>query len=225
MTVKNDLAGRRFGRLVAIEMLETSGHGGRQWLCQCDCGEKKITTRGKLTDGGVQSCGCLHRESVAERSRTHGMSSSPEWMAWHMLRDRCNNPRSHAYDDYGGRGITVDPVWNESFEAFFAHVGPRPSPEYTLDRIDNNKGYQPGNCRWATRSTQQLNRRVVKHSQTGVRGVYPNPSGEGFVARMMVNGVVVLNQNCATLEEAAAVRQAAEKVHLTSLAEEPSSCA
>lgn len=213
MAVKNDLAGKRFGRLIAVELLDESGHGGRKWLCRCDCGGTHIVTRGKLTDGGVQSCGCLHRESVAERSRTHGMSSTPEWVAWHMLRDRCNNPNSQAYGDYGGRGNNVDPTWNESFEAFYEHIGPRPSPKHSIDRIEVNGNYEPGNVRWATRALQQANQRVRKNSQTGVRGVYPNPAGSGFVARLMIGGKNVLNVTLPTLEAAAEARQVAEETH------------
>jgi hypothetical protein len=89
----------------------------------------------------------------------HGLSRTPEYRAWQTMRHRCTNPNSPAWDDYGGRGITICAEWLDDPAAFIAHVGPRPSPKHEIDRIDNDKGYEPGNVRWATRSVNDQNRR------------------------------------------------------------------
>jgi hypothetical protein len=93
-------------------------------------------------------------------AKTHGAADTPEYLIWRAMRDRCRNPKSKGYAFYGGRGITVCDRWAGSFTAFIADVGWRPSPELTLERAENDKGYEPGNVRWATRKEQASNRRV-----------------------------------------------------------------
>ncbi len=90
----------------------------------------------------------------------HGMKGSPEWNAWRNAKFRCTNPKSPDWDDYGGRGIKMAKRWLTSFEAFYAHIGARPSALHSLDRIDNDRGYMPGNVRWATKAEQNKNRRI-----------------------------------------------------------------
>lgn len=94
--------------------------------------------------------------------KTHGMTKTPEYQAWRLMRYRCNSPRMANYRWYGERGIAVCDLWQSSFESFYADMGPRPGPEYSLDRIDNDGNYEPGNCRWATRSEQSSNRRTTR---------------------------------------------------------------
>lgn len=96
---------------------------------------------------------------MGHANRRHGMTGTPEYNAWLKMRKRCGNPKDKAYRNYGARGIHVCPEWQRSFEAFFAHVGPKPSPDLSIDRIDNDRGYEPGNVRWADTSTQNRNRR------------------------------------------------------------------
>ncbi len=103
-----------------------------------------------------QSCAIATRN---ERTARHGLTRSPEWEAWNCMRDRCLNQNLPSWPGYGGRGITVCDVWRDSFEAFYAYVGQRPSPDYSLDRIDNNRGYEPDNVRWSTRTEQGRNKR------------------------------------------------------------------
>jgi hypothetical protein len=129
--------------------------GLRHLLCRCTCGTERAVFIGALRIGTSTSCGC----QIGIRSRTHGMSATPEYTLWRAINQRCHNPKSTAYPNYGGRGIRVCDRWQESFENFFADIGQRPSPELTFDRINNNGNYEPGNVRWADRVTQNSNTR------------------------------------------------------------------
>lgn len=155
-----NLAGQRIGRLLVVAR---SGDGMPvRWSCRCDCGREKIVRAFCLRQGFTKSCGCLNREMAAERGRfqhrTHGMHKSIEHASWSGMLARCRAPTNKDFKNYGGRGVTVCERWLK-FEHFFADLGPRPTPQHSLDRIDVNGHYDPSNCRWATRSQQQRNKR------------------------------------------------------------------
>ena len=155
--------GEKYGRLLIIEFAGVSTKGQRQWLCQCDCGNKHITiTANLLSRSKVKSCGCYKMERIIAlggRNKKHGMEGTPEYKAWVGMRKRCCSPNNASYASYGGRGIRVCDEWMTSFENFFRDLGPRPGPGYSLERIDVNGNYEPTNCKWATIAEQNRNRR------------------------------------------------------------------
>jgi hypothetical protein len=162
-----DLTEQKFGRLVALRRVEPLRKSNEAWWeCRCDCGGTKVTTSRYLRTGVTTSCGCFAREVTAirnHRQQRHGEAANltPEYMAWASMKTRCYNANSAKYRLYGGRGIQVCERWRESFEAFLADMGRRPSAEHSLDRYPDGDGnYEPGNVRWATDSEQNSNRRT-----------------------------------------------------------------
>lgn len=152
-----NIAGLRFGRLTAIS--EAGLYQSRRvlWLCRCDCGAEIVARGDCLRSGVTKSCGCLRKELPT----THGLTDTPEYNSWCSMRARCLNPNDQEAHNYSARGIAVCDRWSDNFEAFYGDMGPRPSPSHSLDRIDTDGNYEPGNCRWATATEQVRNRRVT----------------------------------------------------------------
>lgn len=126
----------------------------------CTCGGTLVTGRSRVKNGYTLSCGCLAKEVSSLKATTHGMRKSPEYSSWMAMKARCLDPGNKDYPRWGAKGITVYPEWIGSFEAFYAHIGPRP-PRTSIDRIDGLRGYEPGNVRWATPKEQARNRKRV----------------------------------------------------------------
>ena len=129
------------------------------WLCMCDCLTIKEVNECSLQSGYTQSCGCQRSDLASSRFSRHGESDSLEYKTWQRMKNRCQNPNDGEYEHYGARGITVCERWQHSYKDFVADVGHRPSGKFSIDRIDNARGYEPGNVRWATPREQQSNRR------------------------------------------------------------------
>lgn len=156
-----DLTGKPYGRLRVLSRAENKGKHV-SWRCRCVCGAETVVRAFALKCGGVQSCGCHQLKRAIEVNTKHGKYRTAEYRVWIGMVQRCTNPKHKMYALYGGRNIVVCEAWRRSFEAFLSDMGKRPSPKYSLDRVDTNGHYEPSNCRWATQKEQCRNTRRNK---------------------------------------------------------------
>lgn len=150
-----DSTGQRFGRLLVVKRAGSNRDGHVMWYCRCDCGKAVTVTGVAIRGGHTVSCGCVRLEKTVARSRTHGKAFTRVYGIWNGIVQRCTNARRRGYARYGGRGIVVCERWR-IFENFYGDMGD-PPPGASIDRIDANGHYEPGNCRWATRADQNRN--------------------------------------------------------------------
>ena len=170
-----DITGMKFGRLRVIGFSHNrrSPSGGikKVWVCACDCGNKTLAAGSDLKNGHTQSCGCLRKERTIKAVTVHGMRHTKIYHTWLSMKDRCLNPKNKRYNRYAERGIVICKEWIDSFEPFYEHVSKLPhfgEKGRSLDRINNNGNYEPGNVRWATLSEQANNKeRSIKIMDNG----------------------------------------------------------
>lgn len=169
-----DLKGQRFGHLVVVQKSESKiyKNGSAAWDCVCDCGKQIVARSDKLRGGKTKSCGCLIAEMLVENRTTHGKSGSRLYHVWSSMKARCNLVTDHRYKNYGARGIKVCDEWIDDFQAFYewavanGYNDEAPFGQCTIDRIDNEKGYSPDNCRFVTIQEQQKNKRPMASQQS-----------------------------------------------------------
>lgn len=150
-----DISGGRFGRLIALYPHSRTPQNKILWMCRCDCGTELVVQTAYLNNGNTKSCGCTRMDRMREVNTTHGMTKSSEYRIWKNIVQRCNNPDNPSYDRYGAKGRLC---LFDSFESFLADIGPRPSRKHQVDRIDNDRGYEPGNVRWVLPAMNSRNR-------------------------------------------------------------------
>lgn len=177
-----DLAGKQVGNFKVIKRAQkpvTTKSKEAFWLCICRCGKETVLPSFDIRNSKTKSCGCMQHKG------THKKTGTAEYRCWSGMISRCTNPNNSAYSYYGGRGITVCDYWKEDFSHFYEDMGPKPSLEHSLDRIDSDKGYFPGNCKWATPIEQWENRKVGRNLtftgyqvKTSKTAIYPDQGTE-----------------------------------------------
>jgi hypothetical protein len=158
---QQNLVGLQFGRLTVVS-LEQGSRSKSLWLCNCLCGQSKVVKATALLRGTRTSCGCLQKEVVSQMYSTHRCSKLPEYKIWKKMKGRVLNPNDKSYGNYGGRGIKMCQEWQDSFEAFYNDMGPRPSAAHSVERENNDGDYSPSNCKWALIAVQARNRRSTR---------------------------------------------------------------
>jgi hypothetical protein len=184
----NSKIGSCFGRLTVIERLANkrhpSGKTSQQFLARCLCGNTTQVLWSRLASGKTTSCGCYRVDASREKQKTHGMCDTPEYAIWSTMKARTSNPKTPTFSHYGGRGITVCRRWMDSFEHFLCDIGRRPTSKHTLERINVDGNYEPGNVEWATMKVQQRNRRnnhlITVDGITRCLAEWSEISGVGF---------------------------------------------
>jgi len=206
-----NLIGQQFGRLTVLERAGSDRRKGALWLCQCSCtaNNRVIVRSDILRSGASKSCGCWHKNAVTK----HGGVGTIEYKTYGEMLQRCHNANGKDFPNYGGRGIEVCKRWRfgegdkSGFECFRDDVGEKPSPDHVIDRVDNDKGYSPDNCRWATRILSMNNQRN-RRNKFGVPGVLA--SGNKYTAHIKTMGKTTCLGMFNTPEEASVAYQKAK---------------
>lgn len=157
----SDCINKSFGMLTVLDLHSSTSRRGVKAVCKCSCGNVTTTNMRQILRGGVVSCGCYKVSLAKTLNASHGKSSTNEYCVWQGMHTRCRNKKQKAAHNYVNRGIRVCNRWDK-FENFYEDMGERPTDDHTLERIDNDKGYSPDNCKWATKSEQANNTRMTR---------------------------------------------------------------
>lgn len=150
---RSNLTGQKFGKLTVVEFI-----GNSRWQCLCDCGGVTSVITANLKRGNTRSCGCIKKQESNKRATKHGFYGTKAYKSWCSIKKRCTNPKDPAYKNYGAKGILLCNEWLNDPKAFCEYVGVAPSEKHSIDRVDNSKGYEPGNVRWADDYEQANNK-------------------------------------------------------------------
>lgn len=159
MSKLKDLTGKKFGRLKVLKRYGSNKKGQAMWMCECECGNINIVNGSNLRTGHVMSCGCLNKELAKERFIKHNLRHTKIYNVWRDMKYRCENKNNPQYKDYGGRGISVCDEWNDFNKFYNWAIENGYDEKLSIDRINNNEGYNPSNCRWANAKIQSNNKR------------------------------------------------------------------
>lgn len=182
-----DLSGHKYNRLEVVGYRGKDRHGNAKWLCKCECGTERVVLGMSLRSGNTKSCGCFQRDASVAYNTIHKASKHPYYRTWRGIIDRCTNPNSRDYGAYGGRGIGVCDRWKNDFYKFVSDMGEKPTKSHSIDRVNNNEGYSPENCRWATKSTQSKNRGLHSNNKSGIKGVCLVNKGRSWLGTFQIS--------------------------------------
>lgn len=167
MNILVDMTGRNCGFVTVLRFSRFDASRKARWICRCICGKEFEAIGSALRNGNTKSCGCRKSDMCKSVNLTHGMSNTREYETWLNMISRCEDSNRPDWNTYGGRGISICSRWRNSFQSFFADMGPRPQGK-SIDRWpDMNGNYEPGNCRWATVKEQRNNQRPITHCKRG----------------------------------------------------------
>jgi len=210
-----DYTGQTVGRLTVVGPIKNEKNR-TFWKCECECGNETLVSPSNLRNAKVRSCGCLLRDFAKQNAYRHGSAKRgqihPEYRIYLNMVNRCYRVKDVKYHRYGGRGITVHPDWllkdGQGYKNFIEHIGRRPSDDHSIDRIDNDGNYEPGNVRWATRVKQSQNKDLYPNNKTGISGVQFRD--DGFRVRITVDRERINLGQSKDFFEACCIRKSAE---------------
>lgn len=202
-----DMVGKKFGALTVIERAPNDKHGKTRWLCKCECGNESTPNGADLKSGKSKSCGCSHV--------THGLSHHRTHNIFIQMKERCYNPKNVSYPWYGAKGIGICQQWLDSFPDFYRWAlenGYEDTLE--IDRINSDEDYKPENCRWVTRTVQNVNQKIRVDNTSGYKGVKWNKARKKWEVSISVDNKRHYLGLHETLEKAVEVRKEAEKKYM-----------